>query len=346
MKLSYVLFILSTAFVICCSSKQPFIDHYDSINIETLLKNDQLNSRAIEIKDSKLLYSANNSQFGSYLSEADIIYQDSISDAGTKSEYRAIAAIDDAFFILSAGSPALLYKISLDTWDPKLVYQNKREEVFFDAMKFWDNENGIAFGDSMDGCMTILTTRDSGETWSRISCEKLPGSIGHEGAFAASNTNIEIVGNKAWLAAGKRIFYSEDQGENWSIQNVPIAQEKETQGIYSLDFYDENVGIAIGGDYTNPDSNEKNLIKTTNGGKTWQVISSKVSPGYRSCIQFIPNSNGKAMIAVGFKGIDLSIDGGNSWKHLSDEPFYTIRFSDNRSGYLAGKGRIAKFELR
>ena len=33
-------------------------------------------------------------------------------------------------------------------------------------------------------------------------------------------------------------------------------------------FYDENVGYAIGGDFTKPDANKANKIKTVDGGKT------------------------------------------------------------------------------
>ena len=69
--------------------------------------------------------------------------------------------------------------------------------------------------------------------------------------------------------------------------------------MYSIDFYDEKMGFAIGGDYTKPNDTLANKIRTTDGGKTWQVVADGKGPGYRSCVQYIPNSNGKELVAIG-----------------------------------------------
>jgi len=82
------------------------------------------------------------------------------------------------------------------------------------------------------------------------------------------------------------------------------------------------------------------------GGKTWELVAQHQNPGYRSCVQYIPNRNGKELVAIGFKGIDYSNDSGRSWKHLSDEGFYTIRFLNDTIAYAAGAGRISKLTFR
>ena len=48
------------------------------------------------------------------------------------------------------------------------------------------------------------------------------------------------------------------------------------------------------------------------------------------------------MVTIGFKGIDYSKDSGESWRHLSDEGFYSVRFLNDSVAYAAGIGRIAK----
>jgi hypothetical protein len=48
------------------------------------------------------------------------------------------------------------------------------------------------------------------------------------------------------------------------------------------------------------------------------------------------------MVAVGFKGIDYSSDGGVTWQHLSDASFYTIRFINDTEAFAAGKAGISK----
>jgi len=63
-------------------------------------------------------------------------------------------------------------------------------------------------------------------------------------------------------------------------------------------------------------------------------------------VQFIPNSEGTELVAVGFKGIDYSMDSGRSWTHLSDEGFYTIRFVNDTVAYAGGKGRLSKLTFR
>ncbi|MBT8253005.1 MAG: oxidoreductase, partial [Bacteroidia bacterium] len=242
-------------------------------------------------------------------------------------------------------NPALLYDLAED--QEKLVYKEENEKVFYDSMEFWNETEGIAIGDPTATCMSILITRDGGKIWQKIACDKLPVANDGEAAFAASDTNIAIYGEKAWVATGgksSRVLFTSDKGNSWSIYDTPIIQGKETTGIYSIDFYDEKVGFAIGGDYTDPDSNEANKIRTTDGGKNWETITG--GPGYRSCVQYIPGSEGSELVVVGFKGIDYSQDGGLSWTHLSNEGFYTIRFLNDSTAFAAGKGRVAKLMFK
>jgi hypothetical protein len=47
--------------------------------------------------------------------------------------------------------------------------------------------------------------------------------------------------------------------------------------------------------------------------------------GYASCIQYIPNSDGKSLVSVGVSGLYYSYDSGNSWKQLAtDSSLFTI----------------------
>jgi photosystem II stability/assembly factor-like uncharacterized protein len=71
-----------------------------------------------------------------------------------------------------------------------------------------------------------------------------------------------------------------------------------------------------------------------------------MSPGYRSCVQYFPNSKGKKILVVGYKGIDYSNDYGNTWRNLSDESYYTFRFLNDSVAFAAGKGKISKFVFK
>ena len=334
---------------------------FNSVEIENLLEDSLLNVRAIEIikANKALVFLTSKGDMGVILTQPNefnidaelnkVLYPIRIGNDSTELNFRSLAINENKGFGLSIGSPAYLYKLDADYEKVKIVYVENHEKAFYDSMDFWNDQEGIAIGDPTDDCMSIIITRDGGNTWTKLSCTNLPKVKEGEAAFAASDTNIAIVGNHTWVATGgkaSRVLYSPDKGNTWEVYDTPIIQGLETTGIYSIDFYDENNGFAIGGDYTKPNDTLANKIRTNDGGKTWQVVANGKGPGYRSCGQYIPDSNGKELVAIGFKGIDYSNDSGGSWKHLSDDGFYTIRFLNDSVAYAAGKGRISKLTFK
>jgi len=348
-----------------CKSEEPLKQrNFSKVEIETLLQDSLLNVRALEIIEDE-----HNDKFGFYatsLGELGEIHESNhprlypneklstftsifhkFQKDSVAINFRSIHLTDSSFFALTIGNPALIFRFSRNNKD--IVYQENHPKAFYDSMDFWNDQEGIAIGDPTDDCMSIIITRDGGETWTKLSCNDLPKAKEGEAAFAASDTNISIVGDHTWVATGgkaSRILYSPDKGKTWEVYDTPIVQGKETTGMYSIDFYDETNGFAIGGDYTKPNDTLNNKIRTKDGGKTWQVVANGKGPSYRSCVQYIPNSNAKELVAIGFKGIDYSNDSGETWKHLSDEGFYTIRFLNDSVAYAAGKGRVSKLTFR
>ena len=163
------------------------------------------------------------------------------------------------------------------------------------------------------------------------------------------SSNIAVEGDKTWIISGgmkSRVFYSPNKGKTWEVFDTLLVQGESTKGAYSLDFYDEQNGIMIGGDYTAPDGNTGNKAITSDGGKTWKLISEGKGPGYKSSIRYVPGGGAKEIVAVGFTGISYSGDKGETWKELSEEGFYTIRFLNDTVAYAAGKNRLAKLTFR
>ncbi|MBT8308822.1 MAG: oxidoreductase [Bacteroidia bacterium] len=352
--------IFLTFIVIClwsCNKETSIVPRYfSSVEIEPMVMDSTISVRAITFNDEYLFFGSsghlgkkalakeNKFDLNKFKWTSDNITVKTLLTYNDEPlQFRAIAEVDGVLFGISIGNPARLYKINRKSQNPVLVYEEQHEKVFYDSMDFWNDLEGIAIGDSIDGCLSIIITRDGGKTWNKLSCNDLPKGNQGEGAFAASDTNIAIVGDKTWVATTSgRIYYSADKGMTWEVFETPIVHEKETEGIYSIDFYDELNGYGIGGDYTDPEANAANKILTKDGGKTWELVAQNKEPGYRSCVQYIPNREGKELVAVGLKGIDYSSDGGYTWKHLSDEGYYTIRFINENEAYAAGKGRISK----
>lgn len=338
------IFLLMVLVLASCAEEQKY-QPFQSVTV-TPVYEDSVSIRAITFLDGRTLaFAGSNGMYGTvdvvtHKVRANVQTYDSLMPS-----FRAVGKTTNNFFMLSIESPALLYKTG-SGGKMEVVYQEEGEGVFYDAMAFWDDTFGIAVGDTVDGCLSIILTKDGGQTWSKVPCASLPKGIEGEGAFAASNSNIAIAGNKVWIGTTEgRIYYSADKGATWEIQQTPIIHEEPTQGIYSMDFYDENLGFAIGGDYTSPESNQKNKIITVDGGKTWNLIADGKEPDYKSCVQFVPNSEGKGLVAIGFTGISYSGDGGENWKELSEEPFFTLRFLNDSTAYAGGSKRIAKLEF-
>lgn len=321
---------------------------YSSVAIVPIFQ-DSISIRAIALKEDYLFYAGSMGKYGYIaLDSMGNNLQYEIEHAEVHPEFRSNAAIGETDFILSVASPALLYEVGRDGVKT-LRYKEADSLAFYDAMAFWNDKEGIAMGDPTDTCMSILITRDGGVSWQKVSCEDLPKAAEGEAAFAASDSNISIFEDQVWMITGGKesnVLHSADKGKTWTVQELPIVEGKSTTGGYSIDFYNAKIGVVIGGDYTQMQENTANKAITFDGGKTWKLIAKGKNPGYRSCIQFVPNSEGKAMVAVGPKGISYSGTSGETWEKLSNEGFYTFRFQNDSVAYAAGKNRVAKLIFR
>tara|TARA_R110000772_G_scaffold55661_1_gene127050 strand:- start:2745 stop:3398 length:654 start_codon:yes stop_codon:yes gene_type:complete len=216
-------------------------------------------------------------------------------------------------------------------------------------MAFFNSSEGIAMGDPITNCLSIITTRNGGDSWEKLDCASLPVVETGEAAFAASNSNIAIYKDNVWIASGgkrARVFHSADKGGTWEVFNTPILQGKAMTGIYSIDFFDEKTGIIVGGDWDDKDFNEGNKAITKDGGKTWDLLSNGKGPGYRSSVKFLPGSNADGIVAVGSPGISYSKDQGENWIELSTESFYAIEFVNDSIAFASGRNKISKLTFK
>lgn len=358
--LAYILVFLCFA----CAKKETAIPFkpFTHVDIDILYK-DSTSIRAISVSENEVLFAGSNGAYGNFVINhekgvnEDGVYNSYFKAKNTgaidfldnKPAFRSIANTTNAFFVLSIEDPALLYRYDKKTNEIKLVYIEQVEGIFYDAMTFWNDQEGIAMGDPIENCLSIIITRNGGDTWEKKSCANLPVIVQGEAAFAASDTNIKTIGDHTWIVTGgikSRILYSPDKGNTWTIHNTPIVQGAETTGAYSMDFYNESLGIIYGGDYTKPDLAVNNIAVTSDGGKTWNTTSADENQGYKSCVQYVPNSNGKELVAIGFTGISYSQDGGDHWREISSESFLSFRFLNDSIAYAGGRNKLARLRFR
>jgi photosystem II stability/assembly factor-like uncharacterized protein len=349
MKKSLFLFVLSVV-LFSCKSKSAittFNELKSLASIDTLFT-DKISIRAIEIDKNKVWYAADKNRFGYYDLDSNERIERKISSDSLKLEFRSIAQTKNSIFILSIGNPAFLYKIDKNDLSYKLVYRENHEKVFYDAIRFIDNKKGIAMGDPISDVFSIITTVDGGETWEKLS-NNLPKLAVGESAFAASNTNICVKGNRIFLVSGgikSRVFVSDDFCQSWQVYDTPIIQGQAMTGVFSADFLNEKTGIIVGGNYEIQSDNSANKALTFDGGLTWKLVGISQGFGYASCVQYSPETSGEFIISIGTTGIYNSIDQGDNWNKISeDKDFFTIRFQDSKTAILAGKNKMVRIKF-
>src|SRR6266566_1897139 len=256
-------------------------------------------------------------------------------------DFRDVDAIDArTAYVLSIGngSASRIYKTDDTgaTWT--LQFKNDDPKAFYDAMSFWDAAHGIVIGDSIAGQLCIMTTEDGGRNWRRVPASALPPALPNEGAFAASGTNIAVLGKSdAWIGVGAatktRVLRTYDRGRTWKVADTPLAAGG-SAGIFSVAFRDAKHGVVVGGDYTKEKEAVNNLAVTDDGGITWTLA--KGLNGFRSVVAYVPGMK-TALVAVGPSGTDYSIDDGRTWIQLAGPGFDTLSFVRHQPvGWAAG----------
>ncbi len=263
-----------------------------------------------------------------------------------KLDFRDVEAFGETTaYLLSAGpgEQSRIYK-TVDggkTW--ALQFKCSDPDAFFDAMAFWDAENGIALGDPVKGHFQLIATNDGGAHWNPVPENGLPPALPKEGAFAASGTCLITHGTKdVWFGTGgaktARVVYSHDRGQHWKVSETPLPAGIESAGIFSIAFRDRDHGIIVGGDYRKSNGVGATAAVTADGGKTWTLIDNPFP--FRSGVAWAHDR----WVAVGTSGSHVSLDDGATWKMLDRQNYNSVAFTSTGEGWAAGpNGRIARW---
>ena len=250
-------------------------------------------------------------------------------------DFRAVVAFSaDEAFLMSAGSSdqSRIYHTTDGGKHWQLQFTNSNPKGFFDSMVFWDRTHGVVLGDPVADeagqlKFEVLLT-DDGQSWHALPPSQLPPALEGEGAFAASNTCIAILGSwwksgasaprtdaqnngasapdagtapdpNIWFATGgkvARVFHSPDRGQTWQAVDTPILHGLDSTGIFSIAFRDALHGVIAGGNYKRPNDDGPNLAFTEDGGNTWTL--STIHPqAYFSAVTYDRRVNEAALRA-------------------------------------------------
>ncbi len=296
-----------------------------SLNLATL--NTNASFRGLSVIDDSSIWMSGSNGTVCKSNDGGLNYNCIVIPGFDSSDFRSIYAFDATTAIVcNTGSPSKILRTTDSGNNWKEVYNNENTAAFIDGIDFWNEREGIVYGDPIDGRMMLLVTTDGGQTWNAVPEENCPQLAEGETCFAASGTGIRCLSDaQVTIATGgivSRLFYSADKGNTWKYVTTPILQGKSSTGIFSIAFYDSNRGVIVGGDYKMDTYAQDNIFLTNNGGNNWQ-LPSKPTRGYRECVEYISD---KQLFAVGPTGIDISHNGGLTWEPFSEENFFhTLR---------------------
>ncbi|MCB0465672.1 MAG: oxidoreductase, partial [Aequorivita sp.] len=157
-----IAFVAVLAFVSC--EKKTEIE-FKSVEISPVFI-DSLSIRAIQpLDENRVWFAADKGKVG--LIDGDTPKLANIKYGDSLLHFRSIATTKEAVFVLSISNPAVLYKIGFngrEATNIEEVYTEKGDDVFYDSLKFWNELEGIAIGDPVENCLSIIITRDGGNT--------------------------------------------------------------------------------------------------------------------------------------------------------------------------------------
>lgn len=170
----------------------------------------------------------------------------------------------------------------------------------------------------------ILKSTDGGVTWLEVYHQ--PGK---------AIKSVCFIDNQKGFAVGdsSQILTTDDAGNTWQPVNTPVAG-RDLNGIF---FPSQTTGYIIGG----LRDSMRTLLKTTNAGLSWTVVTDEVGGGLNDVTFFNPSTG----YIVGDSGTVLkTTDGGSSWQPLllpemlPDQRLMTVTFRHSDLGIIAGMG--------
>lgn len=314
----------------------------------------------VEIKNSKviiicLFFLINSSIFPQWISAGNTFFSQTINLGAIDSSYAIISGTNqglykttnggsswelfnnpiassiiglsfvDTFHIWIAGESAI-YK-STDggnTWIEQ--YNDTTQTDFFNYIKMFDLNNGIAMGDAKSDTKPalFLQTTNGGNNWIPTNSSKFigkgSGDLWRRLDFTDINTGYFFP--SLWLG-GKNIYKTTDGGFTWSLTNYDGY-------VWVMRFFNNDIGIA------SPSGNQ--IMRTLDGGQTWDTFS---SPNQNWALDFRFDPNDASRVWLLTDDLYFSADTGRTWRTEVSKAFgYVMSMVNSHIAWLSGGGSV------
>ncbi len=330
-----------------CSAPTPRIPKLlnQSSGTETLLQ-------AISIVDENTVWMSGHEATFVRTMDGGVSWDVFQHPTGDTLQFRDVHAFNSSKIVLMSAGPGSLSRIfTVDDgvrWQENFVMQDSLG--FLDCIDFWDEKNGIAFGDTIDDFPFILLTTNGGKTWNRAPFDQMPKAGEGEGGFAASGTCVTTGADGfAWIATGAsgnaRILITKDYGLSWESVESPMIVG-EAAGHTSIDFVDNETGFITGGDLAISNDYTNNCAFSADGGKNWSLTEQPVTKGAFYGGSTIQVGDQNFTFVCGPNGLDYSSDMGQTWAQLDSSNYWAVNMHKSGIGWASGKdGRVTMVNL-
>lgn len=191
------------------------------------------------------------------------------------------------------------------------------------SLRFLDATHGWAY---QAGGQLVRTT--DGNTWETVGpFPNFPAQF----RFVSAQNGFALTGD----FRGSSVISTQDGGRSWKDvydcnTTIQVNGLVRNTSCYLNDFYfpTTRVGYAVGGDYG---GSWAAIVKTTDGGKTWQVIFASTQLAAASHLFFTDENNG--VVRLGDDRIIITADGGQTWRGATGTSKGDFKFADPEVGW-------------
>ncbi|MDP8268079.1 MAG: carboxypeptidase regulatory-like domain-containing protein [Candidatus Tenebribacter davisii] len=239
-----------------------------------------------------------------------------IDTAPTDGDVAMIMAIDanKAWVPIHTGTPQGIYYTEdgganwVHQESATFNYVNPQSQLvsFPNVVHFFNENDGFAQGDPVEGYFELYTTNNGGTIWTRVAEANIPAPLTEEWGIVGY---YDAVGDNIWFGTQKgRVFYSNDKGLTWGVAQTPLG----TNDMYTdVTFKDALHGLA----QDKSASSTGTVCETSNGGVTWQAVT-HTGTCYTNDMDYVPGTENTYVstgAATGISGASFSYDGGHNW---------------------------------
>jgi len=192
---------------------------------------------------------------------------------------------------------------------------------FLSGVHFFDDFNGVAIGNVVDGYFQLYMTPDGGNFWIRIDSTNIPYPLNNEIVYPGVFTTWDDT--HVWFGTNMgRVFMSTDAGISYSVASIGSNEI-----VTNIAFKDANFGMLT-------TDNPNVVYRTNDGGQNWVQVMPQ-GQFFNADLAYVPGTGG-AYVSSGANGSSFTLNDGGLWTLIDVEEHYAVAFFDSDHGWAGG----------